>query len=798
MYFPQLQVSGKLTFPNPNMYSLSTIANPGAIATAKSFTFTDLIETHHNAIFSNFAKSTDCHLTASQYLMTLQIEHQEIHDIVQHVVGSRSLVIMSSAVEANVDADVSNMSRSKLVYKTHHAVDSNIRAVNTEASVMYLFPSYMQPVFRCGSYAPEESFFKRLQREQQASKRNAAEAAELGEYARIDMMDTKCDQHARTLLQFLYLRKLLRKKVIAPMILHASYQEISSNLMYEDIRSRVRRYEESVLKTYRKSIDEIIQLVKQRDVEEVKRVAQLQQEEDNAVCACLFPTKKYAKIYSSTDSKVIDDYVQVIRKYYALLTELSTHASTKRGQHHLRNLMKEALPALQSILRKHHRGGQASAASHPFEGVTTAIEDQASDVTGQAELASSGKVNSPTSSSMKGSTKESQKAATRSSFMTSAKIGNSESLVSTLTQSAKQPSHSSKQVNNASNISSGFISILSSPEFQKFLKKYEKYLTSFDQKRCLQELQQEATHFMDATKYFRKTSWVTGQKVFLDSEGKHVNPTNMIVSKLTEMSRLYDLLYQIDASNFIDGGVAMDTSTKLKMSLGSTKNKIKKATPQKQRDGVKNNLVETHRNGDLMPPQNKTACNVKCAEKYLAGGLRKTTVLCRMIEDEMINNRGLVIVESFEAQSMEAWDLQYASTATEKLYMLRSGFLAAPICDGSFQKYANVLLKEDKNSQQSMGRFVSSFAYEATHQMLAPKASTDAIVVLPTIRECWNTLPSEVIRKRYTSLAHVYVTNKKHSALAMLIKTQAHIRGYLLRKKRQNMKGKKVMSRNIV
>lgn len=366
-----------------------------------------------------------------------------------------------------------------------------------------------------------------------------------------------------------------------------------------------------------------------------------------------------------------------------------------------------------------------------------------------------------------------------------------------------------------------FLSIFEEPVFLSFCEEHSSRLCDeYGKPLNISQLQQSmyAMHAkcLDPTSYFRQCSWITGQKVFLNENGEHFNPVEMIFPKLATMSSIYD-----------------DTNSALHLSTFNTfnhqtntveENQVVTLQSHKHRNSCKLHsssfkLMKTKRNKAKMPKdgQEKRRSN-HVQEVYIAGSMQKVLVLLRVVEDEMVTDRGNIVLESFDRNDIHwidqfhdlSWTIQSALNPNsqphqqlhhghsnaklmlkelnqDKLAFFRCGFQCFPISDGDRRSYAQCLVVNnhsgtipvdghqfEKLRYLSLDNYRNIYGHEANFQ----NVSIFKGGALPNVHSVWRDLAVTVFRKRYLSVLTDY------RILTGLRKLQAMVRGMLCRRQR--------------
>ena len=234
--------------------------------------------------------STSRNLTVSNYLAIMQSEQQELQEIVHTLLRNQCLFLVPVASLDEGEFDLSFQP------PPSHLINLHIQSITTDHTWYFQFPSYMQPIFHDGSFAPPESFYKRLLREQFAMQKHRQDQV-MGEYARIDQLDQRLDKYARKIVQFLAARSAFRRQVLSAIQRYCEETECWGNMEFEDNRALVRRFEERIKQKCGYSIDELIKMLKQYD-KEMQMEAKRQEEAAQACCNGVFSSSSSSKSFS--------------------------------------------------------------------------------------------------------------------------------------------------------------------------------------------------------------------------------------------------------------------------------------------------------------------------------------------------------------------------------------------------------------------------------------------------------------------------------------------------------------------
>jgi len=244
---------------------------------------------------------------------------------------------------------------------------------------------------------------------------------------------------------------------------------------------------------------------------------------------------------------------------------------------------------------------------------------------------------------------------------------------------------------------------------------------------------------MAMKQYVREVSWVTGERNvhmngILASGGHHVNPRDFILPKIIEMATTYNRLMTCKFNN----------------------NKQTNIVQQEER--LLNN----------------------CQEMFIAGGLKRMNCMMRIVECEEINARGTILFERLDIERISKVDeitnifskfispkrmfpTGFSSNQLQSYWLhlveriLRTGFSFYPLCDNSSKQFAEIVTYRQHWFEKKVLLHLTQ--ERANYELLSP---TQLLLALPSI----------LLQSRY-QLSDI--------PLRRLIIVQAHIRGFLIR-----------------
>jgi hypothetical protein len=303
------------------------------------------------------------------------------------------------------------------------------------------------------------------------------------------------------------------------------------------------------------------------------------------------------------------------------------------------------------------------------------------------------------------------------------------------------------------------------------------------------------------------------QNKLLMANGDHSNTVKSVVKKMMKLKNnnnanhihIYTNKKESERDKNDEKSISFQRkmqNTKSSVSIANEKDEIKRRTNNK----------------DFNPSSN----HIK--EVYIAGSLHKVFILLRVVEDEMVTDRGNLVLESFDRHDIHWIDQIHdlsplvpsslsnnnhtqsqplqpqcatpmhghpSSLHIDKLSLLRSGFQCFPVSDGDRRSYAQCLAV-DHHFQLSLEKQMTAFNTQNTEKLRYMSFDNYQLIyghevdfnttslfkgsALPSLREIWRDLPVTVFRKRYLSVT------KDHKVLMGIKKLQGLVRGVLYRK----------------